>query len=1666
MQAESLMDQTPSHLNNEHVSALLSAATAESRWRGWARLMTLGALLLGLGLTALMATSMATKNREDTQAAFDQQTERVRRELLRRFQTPEEGLRAMRSMLIAQKFKVDRQTFGTYVSTIDLARQYPGVLGFGLIERVPRAHLGSFEARERADQGEGFTVKSSGEHPDLFVIKWIEPIDNNLPAWGYDVGSETHRREATERAIRTGEPTLTRRINLTQDRKKRAGFLFELAVYDAGGAVPPPDKRLSLLRCVVYTPILLDELMSGMKDVTRDLIAFDLIDPDPGKPVLMYSNHGHATSPPPGSLSTTMDVTVAGLKMRLEMRPTARFNSLIARSTHLWVACVGILLSGLLSATIWLLTTRRAQAEAHARAVTTELDRLAVVAKHTSNAVIITDRLLRITWVNSGFTRTYGYTLDEALGHTPGQLLASGRSEPSAIRTLIESARKGVGCRVEVINRTKEGLERWMDIEVQPTVSAQGDVNGFIEIGLDVTDQKAANFKLAAALRESKTLLRLINTHYLVSVADAKGKIIDANPAFCRVSGYALKDLLGQDHRIINSGVQNKAFWQNMWHTVSRGEVWRAEICNRARDGHLYWVDSIIAPFLGEDGKVQRYVSVRTDITRSKLAAQEIEQQRSSLNNILEGTNAGTWECNVRTGEAKVNARWASILGFELSELEPVTIATWRQHVLKEDLAHSDALLERYYKGSSDLYDCELRMRHREGHIVWVHVRGRVWSWLSPGRPDWMGGIMLDITERKRAEVELSGTMALLRAVLDSASEVSVIATDPEFRITVFNRGAERLLGCAAVDMIGRCTPLDIHDPRELTQRATELSLAHRREFSTIQALTDPITRGMPSEWTYVRRDDGSKVRVSQVITAMLAQDGSLIGYVSTAHDITQQLAYEDSLESAMQRAEAANVAKGQFLANMSHEIRSPMNAILGMLTLLKKTQLAPHQRDYTVKTESAARSLLSLLNDILDFSKIEAGKMELDPRWFSLDSLLNDLSVILSANIGPKNVHVLYDIDPTTPDRLYGDDMRLQQVLINLAGNAIKFTQTGEVVIGIRPISVLADWCQLHVSIRDTGIGIAPENQARIFEGFSQAEASTSRRFGGTGLGLGICQRLVSLMDGHIEVQSTPGQGSHFHFTISIKREAQTPAEPVSGQVQLLVIDPNAASRQLVEQMARHQGWHAMLASQPSEAAHALAQNDTWTSNAMTVVLVDADFLGESDPQTWVTHISPELSSANLVAMARSKESLLSLDRFLHSGNPLGLLSKPFTPGMLTAQVRALASRRAGDSTWTPPAADQQRLSGIHLLVAEDNPNNQQIAFELLSGEGAKVTLAADGQACVLTLFHAPTHTFDLVLMDLQMPTMDGYTAAGLIRADARFKDLPIIAMTANVMEPDRTQALAAGMNDHIGKPFDLDPLINAICRWSKRQPVIDDPSTAKPPTERPTSPSPTRTTRASDPALDALIDDAQGRGLDLRSALTRMAYRVDVYERMARNFMTDARSMPAHFRQALADNNLAHARLLAHTVKGLGSTLGCQALHDTAKACEAALNTAMATTDTDTDTLSQQLEQQILQAANLADFVAGRLSALSGKSPGNSPATGQDSASPEALRATLLHLQLLLQRSDMQALDVHAHLVQMAPPPWQAALQAMDEPLQKLDFARVCDQCESLLAEQAPAG
>jgi CheY-like chemotaxis protein len=483
----------------------------------------------------------------------------------------------------------------------------------------------------------------------------------------------------------------------------------------------------------------------------------------------------------------------------------------------------------------------------------------------------------------------------------------------------------------------------------------------------------------------------------------------------------------------------------------------------------------------------------------------------------------------------------------------------------------------------------------------------------------------------------------------------------------------------------------------------------------------------------------------------------------------------------------------------MSHEIRTPMNAVLGMLTLLRRTELTPRQADYAAETDGAAHALLGLLDEILDFSKIEAGKMTPEPRPVRMDRLLRDLSVVLSANLGTKHVDVLFDIDPALPTWLVGDAMRLQQVLVNLGCNAIRFTAGGEVVLSLAVVGRDAAGVTLEISVRETGIGIAPENHARIFGGFTRAEASTTRRYGGTGLGLAISRRLVAMMVGELALESAVGEGSRFHFRLAFPLAAEglddgdlaaAPAVPLHA----LIVDDNPQARAVLEGLGRSLGWTLAVADSGARALD-LLQERAAAGTPCEAIFVDAQMPGMDG---WRT-------------CARIRE------------------------------------------------------------------------------------LGAHGSAPII------------LMMDLQMPTMDGCTATPTIRLELGMRVLPIVAMTANAMPSDRDACLAAGMNDHVAKPFDLDHLVRVLRRHAGRLAL---PDTGPP---------------AAAPLPGSLGDAAAAAGVDVDAALSRLGGERAIYGRMLTTFVSDLAAMPVQLQAA--HGGAPQALRLLHTLGGLAASLGVTA-------------------------------------------------------------------------------------------------------------------------------------------
>jgi len=702
---------------------------------------------------------------------------------------------------------------------------------------------------------------------------------------------------------------------------------------------------------------------------------------------------------------------------------------------------------------------------------------------------------------------------------------------------------------------------------------------------------------------------------------------------------------------------------------------------------------------------------------------------------------------------------------------------------------------------------------------------------------------MMEVIEDRDAE--LRHLSALQRTVLDNVGS-GIISVTPDGVVTIFNRAAERLLGYTADEVVGKLTPMAWHDPAEIARKARELSAELR---STIEPGTEVLfaraRRGLPDdgEWNFIRKD-GSRLPVQLSRTAQHGEGGRITGFVALAHDLTERKQaeaaarrHQDELEQTVQQrtaelrlardaAESANQAKSSFLANMSHEIRTPMNAILGMSALALQGELAPQQRNYVHKAHAAAQSLLGIINDILDFSKIEAGKLEVEAIPFSLDTALDNLVNVLAMRAEEAGLELLLDLSPQLPTALVGDPSRLGQVLLNLGNNAVKFTERGEVTVVVKVASCDATSVQLRFEVRDTGIGMSPEVQQRLFLPFSQADASTSRRYGGSGLGLAISRHLVRLMGGELEVDSKAARGSRFSFTLrfGLQMDVTTTSAECRAQglrgVRVLIVDGNAGAREVLTATCVALGLHADATANATEALHRVMQADAENA-AYELLLVDSKIPGMDDPAGAAAlgrrgSLRPQIPVALMMpALAREAvlQGLVEQRRTVSA-----LLVKPVTPSTLVDACNmalgitapgALHDAELEPALFADPSAS---LRGARILLVEDNEVNQELALALLGRAGIDVSVARNGQEALDVLEH---EEFDAVLMDCQMPVMDGYAATRALRQQPLRQALPVIAMTANAMVGDRDAALAAGMNDHIAKPINVNEMFATLARW-----------------------------------------------------------------------------------------------------------------------------------------------------------------------------------------------------------------------------------------------------------
>ncbi len=841
------------------------------------------------------------------------------------------------------------------------------------------------------------------------------------------------------------------------------------------------------------------------------------------------------------------------------------------------------------------------------------------------------------------------------------------------------------------------------------------------------------------------------------------------------------------------------------------------------------------------------------------------------------------------------------------------------------------------------------------------------------------------IADLLRAEQTLTTQQLTLRkahdeqqAIFDAATAGIVLVRDR--RVVRCNRMMELLFGYGPGEMLGQTTWAWYADEATYQEIGPTIATALRQQ-------------GYYREDRELTRKDGRRFWGRMSAQAINSQDLGE-GLAGMIEDITEERAAIAEMARARALAEEATRAKSDFLANMSHEIRTPMNAIIGMSYLALQTELDPQQRNYVEKVHRSAEALLGIINDILDFSKIEAGKLTMERMDFDLQEVLDHLANLTGQAAEEKGVEIMFQVDADIPVSLIGDPLRLGQVLTNLVGNALKFTpQGGDILVKVTRREETADAALLHFSVRDTGIGMTPEQQERLFRAFTQADSSITRRYGGTGLGLTISKRLVAMMGGEIGVESATGAGSTFHFTARFDKQARQALSalvlpPDLGQLRVLVVDDHQTARQVLRAMLESFGF---LVEEASSGGEALARIEAAEARGTPFELLLIDWrmpglYGVATLSALGGDSSVRHPPSVIMVTAHGREEALEAS----AGLPVaGVLTKPTTPSSLfdTIILALTGQRRQGRAVQRDAQTQEAAaaLAGARVLLVEDNAVNQELARELLARHGIQVEVANDGAEALARL---ADEAFDGVLMDCQMPVMDGYTATRRLREQPRFRDLPVIAMTANAMAGDREKVLAAGMNDHIPKPINVEQMLKTMARWIKpaaprlvqASPVsplstqtgrascgqapsgerhttaataVDGNSAAAPrlasgasPLASPaTSPetapaaSPGVAPTGAAPAAAPTIDDWPALpGLDLQAGLARVEGDLDLYRRLLRRFQVDQAGFEGAFRAAWAGGERETATRLAHTLKGLAGNLGAHALQEAARRLEMA--------------------------------------------------------------------------------------------------------------------------------
>ncbi|HWR02985.1 MAG TPA: PAS domain S-box protein [Humidesulfovibrio sp.] len=1200
------------------------------------------------------------------------------------------------------------------------------------------------------------------------------------------------------------------------------------------------------------------------------------------------------------------------------------------------VIASGILLDGGVLVTFFDVTERkRAEDEAHELA-----GRLQKIASRVPGMVfqylLKPDGSSCFPYVSEGVREIY--RLDpEILRHSAEAVNSVVHPDDAELldESILESARSLKPWQLEYRVRFEDGEVRWLAGNAVPQREADGGTlwHGFVS---DITERRAGQ----EALNQSEKALRELYANAPVGIfrSTPLGRYLEVNPYYARMYGYESPEAMVQSVTSIAEQVYKNPLDRErlLAELAEKGEVLNYEVERKTLQGESRWVSLSIRAVHDAQGRVAHMEGFCSDITDQKMGQQALAESESRFRMLFENAPVAYQSLDEQGRYTDVNDEYEALLGYDRAELLGRGFSEFWPPQDQPGFAENFTHFLETGRNSG-----ELRLVRRDGRILSVMLEGRVQRDPS-GHFLRTHCVLYNITERTEMEAALREATERHRRIADTVPLVLYDFVQEEGGEHWYEYLSPRFSEIFEVEpetVIGsRQGILPLVHPEDLERLLTE-DRAAAEDGGVFNAEVRILTPSGQVKWVHLMSRARKLGNSARTVWSGFMLDITLRRQMEErVREAGRQLEITTARAEALAaQAEAASRAKGEFLANMSHEIRTPMNAVIGMAHLALTTELSPKQRDYLTKIDRAARSLLGILNDILDFSKVEAGMLATESVDFDLDLVLDDLAGLLAVKAHEKGLELLLDVGGDVPRRLVGDPLRLGQVLVNLVGNAVKFTQAGEVRVSVSALpESLPGQARLAFSVRDTGIGMTPEQRANLFQPFTQADASTTRRFGGTGLGLSISQRLVQLMGGEIGVASAPGQGSEFRFELTLPLAAEQGREAAPDSLagrRVLVADDSRSAREIMVAALRRLG---MLPEEAADGAETLAllARAAEAGRPFELVLLDWRMPGMDGAET-ARRISQDASllpkPAVVILTAYDRETLARLPE---SGLAAALLMKPVSPSLLLDTLAEVFGGKA--LTPARPPQDQaeaarRALAGLRVLLVEDNEINQQVAQGMLERVGVETTLAGDGETALALL---AVESFDAVLMDIQMPGMDGFETTRRIRETGSLRGLPVIAMTAHALASDRDRALAAGMNDHVTKPIAPGALYGALMRHAVRHAERPAPQDGQSGPGRAVLRSPAAKGAGRNvPRAQRLPD------LDVAEALERLGGDAALYRELLEQFTERYTGQAANICRTIEDGDMAEARQLAHSLRGVAGNLGAVAVSAAAATLERAL-------------------------------------------------------------------------------------------------------------------------------